>query len=754
MYIKLRTAGEILAEHIRQIETDSPGAAIIIVGDFNECRLNRVLPNYHQYVNCPTRKNKTLDFCFSNISDAYYARSLSGLGKSDHCMLHMVPSYRQKLKRVKPTKASVLQWTPDSIDRLRACLDCTNWDELFEGDCNSSTEVITDYISFCIDLCIPVKTVKRYPNNKPWFTSSLKHIIQLKQEAFRNGDEQRKKEVQKLLKKEIRKKKYEYKSRIENYFHTNNTHDTWRGVQTITGYKTAINKLRVSKERDFADELNEFYARFDKDDNEQKLTDELICLDDQNTDSNAKIVISLEEVYRQFRNVKVRKAPGPDNITGKLLKECCTQLAPIFTKLFQMSLDSHTVPRYWKTSCIIPVPKVSRPEKHNDYRPVALTSIPMKCLERIILKYLVSQTLPYQDPLQFAYRQHRSTEDAVLCLLHTLTQHLDTANASVRILFVDFSSAFNTISPNLLIRKLENMSVNRQLIRWVADFLIRRPQFVKVNSMRSHVRITNTGSPQGSVISPSLFTIFTSDCTPIHAESNDKLYKFADDKALAGLITADQDTVYKQEVDRLVTWCDSNNLFLNVKKTKELIIDFRKNKVNPPLLKIKGEEVERVNSYKYLGILLTNTLSWDDHINMLNRKCQQRMYFLRKLHRFDVSANILYMFYRSMVESIICYCISCWGGSITCHNQNQINRVIKAAKNILGVPLPSFDDLYMKSVKNKSKTILSDKTHPLNSNFIKMRSGTRYHTIRCRTNRCRNTFVPSAVRILNQSSTR
>ena len=112
------------------------------------------------------------------------------------------------------------------------------------------------------------------------------------------------------------------------------------------------------------------------------------------------------------------------------------------------------------------------------------------------------------------------------------------------------------------------MSVNKQLILWVADFLVRRKQFVKVNSIRSHIRLTNTGSPQGSVISPTLFTIFTSDCSPLDTDSNDKLYKFADDKALVGLITADEITDYEQEVNRLVTWCDSNNLILKVKKTK------------------------------------------------------------------------------------------------------------------------------------------------------------------------------------------
>ena len=185
-----------------------------------------------------------------------------------------------------------------------------------------------------------------------------------------------------------------------------------------------------------------------------------------------------------------------------------------------------------------------------------------------------------------------------------------------------------------------------------------------------------------------------------------------------------------------------------------MLIDFRKNKQSPPPLKIKGEEVERVNSYKYLGMLLTNTITWDEHVNMLVRKCQQRMYFLRKLHRFNVSGKILHMFYRSTIESIFRYCISCWGGSITSSNQKQINRVIRGARNILGSSLPSFNDLYMKSVKDKTITILSDKTHPLHGNFSKMRSGTRYHSIRCRTNRFRNTFVPSAVRILNQFATR
>ena len=139
--------------------------------------------------------------------------------------------------------------------------------------------------------------------------------------------------------------------------------------------------------------------------------------------------------------------------------------------------------------------------------------------------------------------------------------------------------------------------------------------------------------------------------------------------------------------------------------------------------------MERVDNYKYLGMTLTNTVTWAEHISMLIRKCQQRMYFLRKLNRFGVSNKILHMFYRSTVESIIGYCISCWGGSITKSNHNQLNRVIKVARKIIGRALPGVHDLYMKSVSNKVTTILSDNSHPLRSNFTMMMSGTRYHSI-------------------------
>ncbi len=128
---------------------------------------------------------------------------------------------------------------------------------------------------------------------------------------------------------------------------------------------------------------------------------------------------------RVFRKQKSRKASGPDGISPARLKVCANQLAPIFTQIFNRSLELCEVPCCFKRSTIIPVPKKPKITGLNDYRPVALTSVVMKSLERLVLAYLKDITRPLLDPFQFAYRANRSVDDAVNMGLHYILKHLD-----------------------------------------------------------------------------------------------------------------------------------------------------------------------------------------------------------------------------------------------------------------------------------------------------------------------------------------
>ncbi|XP_049579031.2 uncharacterized protein [Syngnathus scovelli] len=181
----------------------------------------------------------------------------------------------------------------------------------------------------------------------------------------------------------------------------------------------------------------------------------------------------------------------------------------------------------------------------------------------------------------------------------------------VRLLFVDFSSAFNTIVPQRLICKLDELGLSTSLCNWILDFLCQRPQVVRVGDKISASITLSTGAPQGCVLSPLFFTLLTHDCTATY--SDNRIVKFADD-TLVGLITKGDETRYRSEVDLLTTWCRDNNLLLNVNKTKEIIVDFRKGHTTHLPLIIDGAVVERVSCTKFLGVHISEDLLIRKHL--------------------------------------------------------------------------------------------------------------------------------------------
>ncbi len=278
--------------------------------------------------------------------------------------------------------------------------------------------------------------------------------------------------------------------------------------------------------------------------------------------------------------MNVRKAAGPDGITGRVLRSCADQLAGLFTSIFNESLATSVVPTSFKKSVIISVPKNSKPSCLNDYHPVALTSTVMKVFERLLKKHICSSIPATLDPLQFAYRPNRSTDDAISQVLHSSLTHIDSTNGNyVRLLFIDYSSAFNTIVPTKLALKLSDLGLNTSLCDWIQDFLTARPQVVKDGQFTSNSITLNIGAPQGCVLSPLLYSLYTHDCVSSHSSTS--IIKFADYTVVMGLINNSDEAAYLDEVERLTSWCQDNCLSLNVSKTKELIVDFRKRQQRP-----------------------------------------------------------------------------------------------------------------------------------------------------------------------------
>ncbi len=330
----------------------------------------------------------------------------------------------------------------------------------------------------------------------------------------------------------------------------------------------------------------------------------------------------------------------------------------------------------------------------------------MKSFERLVLAYLKDTTGPLLDPLQFAYRANRSVDDAVNMGLHYILQHLDRPGTYVRILFVDFSSAFNTIIPDTLQNKLTQLSVPTSVCQWITSFLTDRQQLVRLGKFSSSTHAISTGAPQGGVLSPLLFSLYTNDCTS--KDPSVKLLKFADDTTVIGLI---------QEAKELAVWCSLNNLELNTLKTVEMIVDFRRKPPALPPLTIMNSTVTAVESFRFLGTTISQDLKWDNHIESIVRKAQQRLYFLRQLRKFNLPQELLIQFYSAIIESVLCTSITVWFSSATKSDLRKLWRVVRTAERIIGTTLPTLQELYSSRVSKRSGKITLDPSHPAHSLF-------------------------------------
>ncbi len=442
-----------------------------------------------------------------------------------------------------------------------------------------------------------------------------------------------------------------------------------------------------------------------------------------------------------------KEAVGPDGIPGRELKACAFQLAGVFTDIFNLSLSLSVVPSCFKKSIIVPIPKKNKITCLNDWRPVALTPIFSKCFEKLVRDYICSVLPASLDPLQFAYRSNRSTDDAIAFTLHTALSHLENKNTYVRMLFVDYSSAFNTIVPATLVAKLQTLGLNRSLCSWILDFLTGRSQVVRMGNNTSSPLILNTGAPQGCVLSPLLYSLYTHDCTATH--SSNVIVKFADDTTVIGLITDNDETAYREEVSTLTKWCQENHLSLNIDKTKELVVDYRRQSREHTNITIDKTPVERVTSFKFLGVHITEDLTWSAHTDAVLKKAHQRLFFLRRLRKFGTSPRILRSFYTCTVESILTGCITAWFGNSTAGNRRALQRVVRTARHIVGGELPSLQDIYTRWCTRKARRIIKDSSHPSHRLLSLLPSGRRFRSIRSRTSRLRDSFFPQAIRLMN-----
>ncbi len=160
--------------------------------------------------------------------------------------------------------------------------------------------------------------------------------------------------------------------------------------------------------------------------------------------------------------------------------------------------------------------------------------------------------------------------------------------------------------------------------------------------------------------------------------------------------------------------------------------------------------VERVNRFKFLGVHITEDLTWSAHTDAVLKKAHQ--FFMRRLRKFGTSPRILRSFYTCTVESILTGCITAWFGNSTAGNRKALQRVVRTARHIVGGGLPSLQDIYTRQCRRNAWRIIKDSSHPSHSLLSLLLSGRRLRSIRSRTSRLRDSFFPQAIRLMNRKN--
>ena len=406
----------------------------------------------------------------------------------------------------------------------------------------------------------------------------------------------------------------------------------YRFVNNRTSCKSGIGTLidaenkPVIDDRQKASLLNDFFATAGTVDNGVSVDIEREVPDSVSLDN---INFSPEAILRAIRKIKPKTMAGPDGYSSYLSKKIGNSLAFPLSIIFSSFLVIKKIPLVWKQAIVTPIYKSGIASDPGNYRPIALTSVFSKLMERVVL----SDVLCYckQNKLiteqQHGFLARRSTVTNLLYGLNDWSCAIMNRQ-STAVAYIDFRKAFDSVCHSKLLTRLSALGIVGNLLEWIRDFLSDRQQCTRVGCAISDPVKINSGVIQGSCLGPILFLLYINSIVKIF--NNDvTCLLFADDVKLYTVLNTDADINCLQEaLNRVTEWSAKWQLPISVKKCSIILYGNRNNKIQP--CQIDNCTINYVNVVKDLGITINSTLKFNEHIDIIVAKAKSRAYLIRK----------------------------------------------------------------------------------------------------------------------------
>ena len=761
-----------LLECLDTVTQRHPYAGVIVLGDINQMN-DRPLLSFplRQIVKNPTRKQSILDKIYSNIDQYRNSVILPHVGSTDHNTVLTTPEEFRLTNQNKYKEVTIRSNNRNGKNLLANALYNYDWSvleaiESVDDQLNYFNNVILSLLNYYL----PVYTVKRHTNDKPWITDDFRRLIRQRQYALSHGDMVQYKQLRNKVNRMSKTLRSQHYNSKMNQLRTSDPRNWWRETKKLTGQSTKPNLTILANMHTDGDMMeltqliNKTLQNVSSDLTPLSANDSIQIHDTmQNIESRS---IQPWEVYHRLSRINIHKSTGPDNIPNWLLRDLAFALAEPICFIFNSSISQSTMPTIWKSANVITIPKSSPPtDVNNDLRPISLTPTLSKILESFIGNWMLERISTKFDPYQYGALKGRSTVHELVHYMHICHQAIEQHQA-VRTLFIDFSKAFDHVDHSTVLSKMTALGVQPFIIKWMHSFLSNRQQRVKIDGFTSEWVTLNGGVPQGSWLGPYVFLIHIDD---LKAAVN-ILLKFIDDATEVEILDRNEDSRMQSSVDSHVSWSFTNKMKINTKKTKEMIMDLStkdNRKLHTKSLTMLDGTIERVSSFKLLGVIIDDNLKWNSHVDKICTRASQRLYFLKLLKRSGMPADDQLFYYKTIIRPVIEYASPVWQSGLTISQRNQIEQVQKRALKIISgstdydMSCCNFNIEYLTTrLQTIARTFYNKIAQPNDCiNFLLPTSANieHHHTLRhskptnfyCRTNRFYSSFIPYAINNFN-----
>ena len=644
----------------------------------------------------------------------------------------------------------------------------------------------------------PLKSFKVCPDDKPWFSKSLKILDRKrKREFYKNHKSQKWEELNLEFVQKCEDEKQNYYRNIVHDLKFSNPGKWYSKVKRMTGKKTGSGSITTVEELSGLEDdqqsevIADHYAKVSSLYEPVRYEHFKEYLEEHSSQEAPNI--GPYKIFKTIKKMNKNSAAVPGDLPMKLICRFADELTLPLCHIVNSCLQAGQYPRLWKVEIVSPIPKVHPPEKLDHLRKISGLMNFSKITDSILTEYLVSDMASTCDRAQYGNVKGLSVQHYLVKMLHQILLNLDKSSQSesfaVIISMIDWSKAFDHQSHILGLQSFIENGVRPALIPILLSFFQDRVMKIKWNKHISSSRDLPGGGPQGGTLGILEYKSQSNDNTDFLDEK--EKFKFIDDLSILEVINlilsgissynvkqqvpSDISTGHKffqsdhfktqDYLNKISKWTKQKKL--NSDKSNYMIFNFSKSNQFNTRLYMNENKLTQVNQTCLLGVIISDNLKWHSNTASLVKRCYQRMIILRNLSSFHVPIHELVNIYCLYIRSVAEQSSVVWSSSITSGEEYDLERIQKVAlRIILGEYYGSYQNaLYItkldtlkarRTLLNKrfavkcTKNDLTKDMFPLAVNNVNTRHQEKYQVTRAKTNRLLVSAIPSMQRQLNQ----